>query len=116
MNGKSKEVATFADAVCDIPDGATIAFGGFSGVGMPFNLLKALIAQGAKNLTCIVNSTGGGPGVRERLPDVGMLVENGQVKKVICAFSLCGRKRDRSFSGATGCVPTAVGLAPAGTD
>lgn len=95
MNGKSKEVGTFAEAVRDIPDGSTVAFGGFSGVGMPFNLLKALLGQGAKNLTCVVNSTGGGPGTKgDRLPDVGMLVENGQVKKVICAFSAATRASD----------------------
>lgn len=91
---KSKELATFAEAVHDIPDGASIAFGGFSAVGVPYNLLQALLKQGAKNLTCISNSTGGGAGARDRMPDVGMLVENGQVKKVICAFTASPRPSD----------------------
>ena len=30
MSQRSKQVANFRDAVADIPDGATIAFGGFA--------------------------------------------------------------------------------------
>lgn len=94
MGGKSKEFASFAEAVRDIPDGATVAVAGFSGVGMPFNLLKALREQGAKNLTFVANSTGGAGSGSNRLPDVGMLVENGQVKKVICSFTAATRASD----------------------
>jgi 3-oxoadipate CoA-transferase alpha subunit len=86
---KSKAVASFADAVRDIPDGATVAVGGFSAVGTPFNLINALVAQGAKNLTCIVNATGGGDA--RGVPDVGKLVTNGQLKKVICSFTAATR-------------------------
>jgi 3-oxoadipate CoA-transferase alpha subunit len=93
MSARSKEVATFADAVRDIPDGVTIAVGGFSGVGTPFNLIKALLEQGARQLTFVVNSTGTGPG-GSRMPDIGMLVENRQVKKVICAFTAATRASD----------------------
>jgi 3-oxoadipate CoA-transferase alpha subunit len=94
MTTKTKEFASFSEAVRDIPDGATIAFGGFSAVGQPYNLLRALREQGAKNLTCVGNSTGGGAGARDRLPDIGMLVENGQVTKVICAFTASPRPSD----------------------
>lgn len=95
MTARSKQVASFAEAVRDVADGSTIAVGGFAGAGMPYNLIKALREQGAKDLTVVVNSTGGGPGMRGvRLPDVGMLVENRQVKKVICAFTAATRPSD----------------------
>ena len=35
MSAKSKVYVSFDDAVRDIPDGATIGFGGFAVVGMP---------------------------------------------------------------------------------
>jgi 3-oxoacid CoA-transferase A subunit len=87
-----KQFEDFADAVRDVPDGAVIAFSGFSMPGVPFNLIKALHAQGARNLTCIANTTGGAQ--LPRMPDIGMLVENGQVKKVICAFTAATRASD----------------------
>jgi len=89
---KTKEVSSFAEAMRDIPDGATIAFGGFANVGVPFNLIHALGQQGAKGLTCVTNGTGGAG--QPRLPDIGMLVEQGQVRKVICAFTAATRASD----------------------
>ena len=92
MTQKSKVVANFAAAVADIPDGATIAFGGFAMPGTPFNLMMALKEQGAKRLTLVANTTGGAQ--QPRMPDIGMLVENGQVAKVICAFTAATRPTD----------------------
>ncbi len=89
---KTKEVSSFAQAVWDIPDNATIAFGGFANVGVPFNLIRALGQQGAKGLTCVTNGTGGAG--QPRPPDIGMLVENGQVRKVIAAFTAATRASD----------------------
>ena len=57
MAQKSKQVGSFREAVQDIPDGATVAFGGFAMPGVPFNLIKALLEHGAKNLTLVANST-----------------------------------------------------------
>ena len=90
---RTKELASFADAVRDIPDGASIAFGGFGPTGVPYNLLKALADQGAKNLTCIANATGGSQS--PRLPDIGHLVEQGQVHKVICSFTAATRASEK---------------------
>src|SRR5271169_3078849 len=92
MTQKSKQVGTFRDAVADIPDGSTIGFGGFAMPGTPFNLIKALLEHGAKQLTLVANTTGGAQ--QPRMPDIGMLVENGQVKKVICAFTASTRPTD----------------------
>src|SRR5690349_18632036 len=92
MTQKTKLRSSFQDAVADIPDGSTIAFGGFAMPGSPFNLIKALLEQGAKQLTLVANTTGGAQ--QPRMPDIGMLVENGQVKKVICAFTAATRPTD----------------------
>jgi 3-oxoacid CoA-transferase A subunit len=92
MTQKSKIFGSFTDAVADIPDGSTIAIGGFAMPGVPFNLLKALLAQGARRLTLVGNTTGGAQ--QPRMPDIGMLVENGQVAKVICAFTAATRPTD----------------------
>jgi 3-oxoacid CoA-transferase A subunit len=92
MARQSKQVGSFAAAVADIPDGAVVAFGGFAGPGTPYNLTKALLDQGAKRLTCIGNTTGGAH--QPRLPDIGMLVEAGQVAKVVCSFTAATRPTD----------------------
>ena len=80
---KNKAYETFDDAVADIPDGSTIMFPGFGGVGSPQNLIAALHRQGAKSLTGISNGHGGIDG---RI-DVGTLIEAGQMRKMICAFT-----------------------------
>ncbi len=89
MARRSKVMDGFAAAVADIPDGATIAFGGFAQPGVPFNLIAALLRQGARRLTCVANTTGGAH--KPRMPDIGMLVENGQVAKVVCSFTAATR-------------------------
>jgi len=92
MGKKSKLFDRFQDAVADIPDGSTIGLGGFAMPGVAFNLIRALMEQGAKRLTLVGNTTGGAQ--QPRMPDIGMLVENGQVAKVICAFTAATRPTD----------------------
>lgn len=69
-----------AEAVEDIFDGATILISGFGEAGSPIELIHAVIDKGVKNLTIVSNNTGSG--------HVGLaaLIENKQVKKVICSF------------------------------
>ncbi|MBI2864230.1 MAG: 3-oxoacid CoA-transferase subunit A [Chloroflexi bacterium] len=87
-----KVYANCAEAVKDIPDGATIMVGAFAGPGgMPSQLLVALRDQGAKDLTIIANnvgmgSTGYGARPGQSYVDISVLVENGQVKKAISSF------------------------------
>ncbi|WP_369413593.1 CoA transferase subunit A [Caldovatus aquaticus] len=92
MSLRNKVVASFAEAVRDIPDGATIGFGGFAMPGTPFNLIRALAEQGARNLTLVANTTGGAQ--QPRMPDIALLVERGRVRKVICAFTAATRASD----------------------
>jgi 3-oxoacid CoA-transferase A subunit len=92
MTQKTKLRGSFKEAVADIADGSIIAFGGFAMPGTPFNLIRALMEQGAKRLTLVGNTTGGAQ--QPRMPDIGMLVENGQVAKVICAFTAATRPTD----------------------
>jgi len=76
----NKQVSSLAEAVREIPDGATVMIGGFGEAGSPVELIHALIDHGAKNLTVVSNNTGSG--------HVGLaaLIENKQVKKMICSF------------------------------
>ena len=92
MARKSKVLGSFAEAVSDIADGSVVGFGGFAGPGTPYNLTRALLEQGARRLTCVANTTGGAH--QPRMPDIGMLVENGQVAKVVCSFTAATRPTD----------------------
>jgi len=76
----NKIVSSTKDAVADIFDGATVFVSGFGEAGSPIELLHALIDRGSKNLTIVSNNAGSG--------NVGLaaLIENRQVKKIICSF------------------------------
>src|SRR5439155_407045 len=54
----NKIVGSTAEAVANIGDGATVMVGGFGTAGMPAELVDALIAQGARNLTIVSNNAG----------------------------------------------------------
>lgn len=53
-----KTIASCAEAVKDIPDGASLAVGGFGLNGIPHNLIAALLAQGATDLITVSNNCG----------------------------------------------------------
>ena len=76
----NKVVATAAEAVNDIPDGATIMLGGFGLCGIPENCIAALVAKGVKGLTCISNNAG--------VDDfgIGLMLQQRQVKKMISSY------------------------------
>ena len=58
FNGMNKEVASCAQAVADIPSGASLAVGGFGLNGIPHNLIQALLEQGAADLVTVSNNCG----------------------------------------------------------
>ena len=80
---KNKVYPDFDAAVADVPDGITFMSPGFGGVGVPRNLLAALHRQGAKNLSGISNNAGS----MDDKVDVGTLIQAGQVRKMVCAFT-----------------------------
>ncbi len=71
---------SFAEAVQDIQDGATIMVGGFGLVGIPENLIIALRDKGVKDLTVISNNCG--------VDDwgLGLLLRNKQIRKIIASY------------------------------
>jgi acetate CoA/acetoacetate CoA-transferase alpha subunit len=64
------------EAAALIPDGASVMFGGFMGVGTPTRLIDALVARGARGLTLICNDTA------TPTCGVGKLIEAGCVSHV----------------------------------
>lgn len=75
-----KAVPSLSAAVADVRDGATVMIGGFGTAGMPSELIDALIAQGARELTIVNNNAGNG--------EVGLaaLLKARRVRKIICSF------------------------------
>lgn len=63
-----------------VEDGMTLAVGGFGLCGVPFQLIEALRDVGRKDLTIVSNNMGvDGQGL-------GLLLENGQVTKVLASY------------------------------
>jgi len=77
---RARLLETVDEAVAGIEDGSTILVGGFGLAGMPFDLIDALIRQGATDLTIVSNNAGNG--------EVGLaaLLKAGRVRKVLCSF------------------------------
>jgi len=75
-----KIVATPAQALADVPDGATVMIGGFGTAGLPNELTDALLAQGARELTIVNNNAGNGE------TGLAALLAAGRVRKIICSF------------------------------
>lgn len=76
----AKVVANADEAVKGVTDGMTLLFGGFGLCGIPENSIAALRKLGAKGLTCVSNNAGiDGFGL-------GMLLENGQIKKMVSSY------------------------------
>jgi 3-oxoadipate CoA-transferase alpha subunit len=75
-----KRVATVEAAVADVKDGSTVMIGGFGVAGMPSELIDALIACGARDLTVVNNNAGNG------FTGLAALLQAGLVRKIICSF------------------------------
>jgi 3-oxoacid CoA-transferase subunit A len=87
----NKVVASAAEAVSRIPDGATIMMGGFGLCGIPENLIAALHARGTTGLTVISNNAG--------VDDfgIGILLRARQVRKMIATYVGENKEFERQF-------------------
>ena len=74
-----------ADAVADVPDGASIMIAGFGMAGYPQALVLALRDRGVRDLTIICNSCGG---TRADRLDPGILIKAGMVRKAIVSIGV----------------------------
>ncbi|PVY28466.1 CoA transferase subunit A [Williamsia muralis] len=75
-----KVISTAAAAVADIPDGASVAVGGFGLVGVPEVLIRAVLDQGATNLETVSNNCGtNGFGL-------GMLLAEHRIRRTISSY------------------------------
>ncbi|MEE9202479.1 MAG: CoA transferase subunit A [Dehalococcoidia bacterium] len=72
-----KVVSNLAEAVAGVRDGSVVLIGGFGGSGVPYNLIEALLAQGARGLTVVSNDP------MEWFP----FAEQGRAGKVISGFT-----------------------------
>lgn len=75
-----KVVASAAEAVADIDDGASLAVGGFGLCGIPVALIEALHAQGTSELETISNNCG--------VDDwgLGILLSDGRIRRTISSY------------------------------
>jgi 3-oxoacid CoA-transferase subunit A len=75
-----KTVASADEAVADFFDGATLMAGGFGLCGIPENLIAAVRRKGTRGLTIISNNCG----IDDK--GLGILLANGQVKKMVSSY------------------------------
>jgi 3-oxoacid CoA-transferase subunit A len=87
----NKVLATAAEAVATIPEGATIMMGGFGLCGIPENLIAALHARGTTGLTLISNNAG--------VDDfgIGILLRARQVRKMVSTYVGENKEFERQF-------------------
>jgi 3-oxoacid CoA-transferase subunit A len=75
-----KVVASAEEAVADIPDGASLAVGGFGLCGIPVALINALHEHGTTDLETVSNNCG--------VDDwgLGILLRNGRIRRTISSY------------------------------
>jgi 3-oxoadipate CoA-transferase alpha subunit len=81
----NKQVENLKAAVEGVRDGSTVLVGGFGAVGQPDELLDALLAQGARDLTVVANNAGTGI-----VGGLAGLIAAGRVRKIICSYPRSG--------------------------
>lgn len=86
-----KVVASAAEAVADIPDGAVVLAGGFGLCGIPELCIAALREQGTKHLTVVSNNCG----VDEF--GLGLLLESKQIDKMVSSYVGENKEFERQF-------------------
>ncbi|WP_336633487.1 MULTISPECIES: CoA transferase subunit A [unclassified Microbacterium] len=86
-----KTYPSAAEAVADIPDGASLAVGGFGLSGNPIALIEAILAQGTSDLSIVSNNCG--------VDDwgLGILLEARRIRKMTSSYVGENREFERQF-------------------
>ncbi len=86
-----KTYGSAAEAVADIPDGATLAVGGFGLSGNPMALIEALHAQGTSDLSIVSNNCG--------VDDwgLGVLLGDKRIRKMTSSYVGENKEFERQF-------------------
>ncbi len=100
-----KVVSSAAEAVADIPDGATMAVGGFGLCGIPSVLIEAILAAGTGQLEVVSNNAG--------VDDwgLGLLLGAGRLRRVVASYVGENKEFARQYLGGE----LEVELTPQGT-
>jgi len=86
-----KVMKSAAEAVADIPDGATLLAGGFGLCGIPELCIQALRDKGVKDLVVVSNNCG----VDEF--GLGILLQSKQIKKMVSSYVGENKEFERQF-------------------
>jgi 3-oxoacid CoA-transferase subunit A len=80
VSGMDKVVASAADAVADVSDGASLAVGGFGLCGVPIVLISALFDSGVRDLEVVSNNAG--------VDDwgLGVLLREHRIARIIASY------------------------------
>ncbi|MBM7504341.1 CoA transferase subunit A [Agromyces aurantiacus] len=86
-----KTVASPAEAVADIPDGASLAVGGFGLCGIPMVLIQALLERGVGELSVVSNNCG--------VDDwgLGVLLAAGRIRKMTSSYVGENKEFERQY-------------------
>jgi 3-oxoacid CoA-transferase subunit A len=86
-----KIVASAAEALADMKDGATLLVGGFGLSGNPEKLIAAVLARGVKGLTVVSNNCG------TTDMGLGVLLKSRQIRKVIASYVGENKEFERQY-------------------
>jgi 3-oxoacid CoA-transferase subunit A len=75
-----KVASDAAEAVADIPDGATLSVGGFGLCGIPSVLIQAVLESGASDLEVVSNNAG------IDTWGLGVLLDAGRMRRIIASY------------------------------
>jgi 3-oxoacid CoA-transferase subunit A len=88
-----KRVGSAAEAVADIPSGASVAVGGFGLNGVPIELIRAMLARDVRELEVVSNNCGvDGWGL-------GLLLAEGRIRRVIGSYVGENKEFARQYLG-----------------
>jgi len=89
--GLDKTVASAAEAVSDVPDGASLAVGGFGLCGVPEALIEALLDRGTAGLSVVSNNCG--------VDDwgLGLLLGAGRIRRMTSSYVGENKEFERQF-------------------